>query len=84
MESFFHSLKVEEIYRKKYATRGSRQDIFEYIEIYYNRVRAHSSIGYLSPVEFEAMVTDKSIGVHCATEPHSSSGAVHAVEAMRG
>jgi transposase InsO family protein len=54
MESFFHTLKVELIQRKKYKSREeAKQDIFEYIEIYYNRQRIHSSIGYLTPSEFE-------------------------------
>lgn len=55
-ESFFHTLKTELINRTKYKTREeARRSIFEYIEIFYNRKRLHSSIGYCSPVEFEAM-----------------------------
>lgn len=39
-ESFFHSLKVELVYAERYATReNAKQSIFEYIEVYYNRVR---------------------------------------------
>jgi len=53
-ESFFHTLKTELIYRSKYKTREeARRSIFEYIEIFYNRKRLHSAIGYRSPVEFE-------------------------------
>jgi putative transposase len=53
-ESFFHTLKVELIYTKTYATRDeAKNDIFEYIEIFYNRERRHSAIKYLSPVDFE-------------------------------
>ena len=53
-ESFFHTLKTELIYWKSYQTREeAKRSIFEYIEIYYNRKRLHSSLGYLSPVEFE-------------------------------
>lgn len=53
-ESFFHSLKVELIYQCKFKTREeARKAIFEYIEVYYNRVRMHSANDYLSPVEFE-------------------------------
>ena len=53
-ESFFHSLKTELIYHKNYTTREeAKNDIFEYIEIFYNRQRRHSAINYLTPVEFE-------------------------------
>lgn len=53
-ESFFHTLKVELIHNKNYKTRQQAQaDIFEYIEVFYNRQRRHSYLGYLSPVEFE-------------------------------
>ena len=54
MESFFHTLKTELIHHKKYHTREeARRDIFEYIEVFYNRQRLHSSLGYKSPAEFE-------------------------------
>jgi transposase InsO family protein len=54
MESFYRTLKVELIYQRKYETRiEARRDIFEYIEIFYNRERLHSSIGYHSPKEYE-------------------------------
>lgn len=57
MESFFHTLKVELIRHHRYETREeARRDIFEYVEIFYNRQRLHSSLGYLSPVDYE-MVT---------------------------
>ena len=53
-ESFFHSLKVELIYQSKFKTREeARKAIFEYIEVYYNRIRMHSANDYLSPAEFE-------------------------------
>ena len=53
-ESFFHTLKTELTHWNNYNTREeAKRSIFEYIEIYYNRVRLHSTIGYLSPVEFE-------------------------------
>jgi len=53
-ESFFHTLKTELIHHHKFKTREeAKQAIFEYIEIFYNRVRMHSANDYLSPVEFE-------------------------------
>jgi len=54
MESFFHTLKVELVYREFYATRQqARQSIFEYIEIYYNRQRRHSTIDNQIPMRYE-------------------------------
>ena len=54
MESFFHSLKVEEIHHRDFRTRTeAKSALFDYIELFYNRQRLHSSIGYLSPVQFE-------------------------------
>ena len=55
MESFFKTLKSELVYQQEYQTREqARRSIFEYIEVFYNRRRLHSSLGYMSPVEFEA------------------------------
>ncbi len=55
MESFWGTLKTEWVYHQKYATRNeARSSIFEYIEMFYNRVRRHSSLGYVSPEAFEA------------------------------
>ena len=57
MESFFSSLKTERVGRKIYSTRdAARADVFDYIERFYNTVRRRSTIGYLSPVEFERKV----------------------------
>lgn len=54
MESFFSSLKTERTARKVYRTRDdARVDVFDYIELFYNRRRRHSTLGYLSPIEFE-------------------------------
>jgi len=54
MESFFHSLKVERVHRMRYESREeARKDLFDYIEMFYNRKRRHSALGYLSPVAFE-------------------------------
>jgi transposase InsO family protein len=55
MESFFASLKKELIHQEDYKTRAAaRQSIFEYIEVFYNRERRHSALGYISPEEFES------------------------------
>ena len=60
MESFYHSLKVELIYQNHYQTRREAQrDIFEYIEIFYNRERLHSSLGYYTPEEYEQFMLTK-------------------------
>jgi putative transposase len=54
MESFFASLKKELVHGENYATREqARASIFEYIEVFYNRVRRHSSLVYKSPTEYE-------------------------------
>ena len=54
MESFFHALKVELVHREVYVTRQqARQNIFEYIETYYNRQRRHSAIGNQIPMQYE-------------------------------
>jgi putative transposase len=54
MESFFSTLKNEWVHHQKYQTRSqARTDIFNYIEGFYNTVRLHSTLGYLSPTEFE-------------------------------
>jgi len=54
VESFFATLKKELIYRRPWATvRSAREAIVEYIEVFYNRKRKHSTLGYLSPAVFE-------------------------------
>ncbi len=54
VESFFGTLKTELVNHERYATRAeARRSIFEYIELFYNRRRRHSALGYVSPVEFE-------------------------------
>ncbi len=54
MESWNHSLKVEAIHEERFSTRQeAKNQVFEYIEIYYNRKRLHSGLGYLSPEAFE-------------------------------
>lgn len=54
-ESFFHSLKTELVHHERFKTRAeANQSIFEYIEVFYNRQRLHSTNGYMSPVNYEA------------------------------
>jgi len=54
MESFFSSLKTEQIGRKVYRTRvQAKADVFDYVECFYNPTRRHSTLGYLSPIDFE-------------------------------
>ena len=53
-ESFFGSLKIEQIFGTRYLSRSAaRQDVIDYIEMFYNSRRRHSSLGYMSPMEFE-------------------------------
>lgn len=55
-ESFFHSLKTEEVYFQKYKTRNeAKKSIFRYIEVFYNRIRRHSYLGYKSPENYERL-----------------------------
>jgi len=58
MESFWATLKTELVHQERYATRQeASSSIFEYIEVFYNRVRLHSTLGYRSPEAFEASLT---------------------------
>lgn len=53
-ESFFHTLKTEQVHHEDYPTRAAAQcDLFEYIEVFYNRQRLHSFLDYRTPAEFE-------------------------------
>jgi putative transposase len=61
-ESFFKTLKTELIYHCKFATRQeARLAIFEYIEIFYNRERRHSALGYLTPCKYEEWLHQQSL-----------------------
>jgi putative transposase len=54
-ESWFHSLKTEQVHHRTYQTRQEAMlDIFEYMEVFYNRQRRHSALGYLTPAQFVA------------------------------
>jgi transposase InsO family protein len=59
-ESFFGTLKIERIFDSIYQTREeAKRDIVDYIEMFYNSKRRHSYLGYLSPKEFEKMMSMK-------------------------
>jgi putative transposase len=65
MESFFHTLKMELIYWENYQTRQEAiANIFEYVEVFYNNQRRHSTLNYLSPREFEVLNGVSIRGVH--------------------
>jgi putative transposase len=54
MEGFFSSLKTERVDSKVYRLRAEEKtDVFDYIERFYNHTRRHSTLGYISPIEFE-------------------------------
>ena len=58
MESFWSTLKLELVYRTSFTNRrAAKSALFDYIEVFYNRSRSHTSIGYLSPSTFESKLT---------------------------
>jgi putative transposase len=60
IESFFSTLKKERVNRRNYRTRDeARADLFDYVERFYNPRRQHSTIGYLSPVEYENVTSSR-------------------------
>jgi putative transposase len=66
-ESFFHTLKTELTNNYKFKSREeARNVIFEYIEVFYNRIRSHSTNGYLSPVAYELMHHKQTLTQKCA------------------
>ena len=57
MESFWSSLKRELVYRRQFINRAeARAARFEWLEVFYNRTRCHSALGYQSPVDFENQI----------------------------
>lgn len=61
-ESFFHTLKTELVYHETYRTRSeAKTSLFEYIEVFYNRVRKHSTLGYKSPEQYEQYTIKQTI-----------------------
>lgn len=79
IESFFGTLKTELVHHEAYPTRAAaRQSLFEYIEVFYNRQRRHSTLGYVSPAEYEqALATHANLEARhkgdnlAAKPPHS-------------
>lgn len=66
VESFFSTLKRELVHHRSYRSREeARNDVFEYIEVFYNRKRRHSSLGYMTPAEYEARI-QQTITAHAA------------------
>ena len=62
MESFFGRFKVELIYAENYKTiEAAQAGIFEYIEMFYNRQRRHSAIGYMSPNQYEQKFNNSTV-----------------------
>ncbi len=61
-ESFFKTMKTEMVYHHQFATRQqARLAIFEYIEIFYNRERRHSKLGYLTPCQYEERLYNQAV-----------------------
>ena len=66
-ESFFASLKLELIDRRSWATRTQvRLAVFDYIEVFFNRRRLHSSLNYMTPAEYEAIKIQQQNAAHAA------------------
>jgi Integrase core domain len=83
-ETFHASLKKERIYRQSWPTRAhARTAIFEYIEGWYNPRRRHSTLGYLSPIEFERQHTGLTQWALKASIPANRSVAVSVAEGRR-
>lgn len=62
VESFFHTLKTELVYHRRFESRQqSLREVFEYIEVFYNNRRRHSSLGYVSPLEYEAQAAREAL-----------------------
>jgi putative transposase len=56
-ESFFHNLKTELVYHETYRTHmEAKTSLFEYIEVFYNRYRKHSALGYKSPEQYQESI----------------------------
>jgi transposase InsO family protein len=77
MESFFHTLKTEWDMHCDYKTRDdARASLFDYKEVFYNRQRRHSSIGYEAPLPFETMQSPAKVSI-VRGQDHSIPRSVH-------
>jgi putative transposase len=66
-ESFFATIKKELVHRRSWPTKVElRTEIFDYIEIFYNRQRRHSTLGQLSPAQYEKMMMEQDLQEHQA------------------
>ena len=64
VESFFSTLKMELVHERRYETRQqARAEIFEFIEVWYNRQRLHSSLGYMSPADYESKMIAENLAL---------------------
>lgn len=64
VESFFSTLKMELVHERRYQSwQQARTELFEFIEIWYNRQRLHSSLGYLSPIDYEAKMANQTLSI---------------------
>ena len=74
-EAFFSTLKIELMDGGKAFTgrEGARAAIFEYVEVFYNRRRLHSSMGYMTPIEFEEAISGRSPDTTCPPENASTA-----------
>ena len=71
MESFFHTLKTEHVYFERYQTRDqAKHSIFEYIEVFYNRQRRHSTLDYKTPITFENNYQQQTQSSSCLLTVH--------------
>ena len=87
MESFWSTLKIELIYRREFLSRQQAQrEIFDYIEVFYNRRRIHSALGYRSPQQFETEqnAKNKSIAAHPGVAADSQGGAQRSEQYLDG
>ena len=65
MESFFAQLELELLAQRRFYTHAqAKQEVFDYIEVFYNRIRIHSANGYLSPADFEAKARSAKAHAH--------------------
>ena len=87
MESFWSTLKIELVYRRKFASRQQAQrELFDYIKVFYNRRRLHSALGYRSPEQFEKEHNPKneSLAAHPGGASDSQGGAQRSEQYLDG